>query len=121
MKTTDFRAARIRRHKRVRIKVSGTEARPRLSVFRSLNHVYAQIIDDAQGKTLASASSLDPEIKKETDGKGKKSQAELIGALVARRAQAKGIEQVVFDRGGYKYSGRVKSLADAARQGGLKF
>jgi len=115
------RIARHRRHVRVRAKVKGTTSRPRLCVFRSLNHIYAQIVDDSQGHTLASASTLDPEIKAELDGKAKKSQAELVGLLAAKRALAKGINQVVFDRGGYKYHGRVKALADAARQAGLKF
>jgi len=86
-----------------------------------LDHVYAQVIDDVQGHTLISASTLDPEIKGELDGKMKKAQAELVGLLIAKRALTKGIKQVVFDRGGYKYHGRVKALADAARQGGLKF
>jgi len=113
--------ARRRRHTRVRAKVKGTTSRPRLCVFRSLNHIYAQVIDDLEGHTLIFASTLDPEIKGELDGKVKKSQAELVGLLVAKRALAKGINQAVFDRGGYKYHGRVKALADAARQGGLKF
>jgi len=101
--------------------VKGTALSPRLCVFRSLDHVYAQVIDDVQGHTLISASTLDPEIKGELDGKMKKAQAELVGLLVAKRALTKGIKQVVFDRGGYKYHGRVKALAEAARQGGLKF
>lgn len=121
MKTSEPRAARVRRHKRVRGKVSGTAERPRLSVFRSLNHIYAQVIDDIVGKTLASASTTDPEIKNDLNGKVKKAQAELVGALVAKRALASGVQQVVFDRGGFKYTGRVKALADSARQGGLKF
>ena len=115
------RLARYRRHKRVRAKIEGTSTQPRLCVFRSLNHIYAQVIDDSKGSTLASASTLDPDIKSETDGKVKIERAKLVGALVAKRALGKGIEQVVFDRGGYKYHGRVKALADAARQGGLKF
>lgn len=117
----DSRQARKRRHERVRKKVSGTSVRPRLSVFRSLNHIYAQVIDDSVGQTLASASSLDDEIKTDSTDKNKKTVAELVGALVAKRAQAKGITQVVFDRGGYKYHGRVKALADAARKAGLRF
>ena len=112
---------RHRRHARVRAKVEGKTSRPRLCVFRSLNHIYAQVIDDSQGHTLISASTLDPEIKDEADGKAKKAKAELVGSLVARRAMDKGISQVVFDRGGYKYHGRVKMLAEAARQAGLKF
>jgi len=115
------RVARQRRHKRVRAKVEGTNSRSRLCVFRSLNHIYAQVIDDSKGHTLASASTLDPEIKSETVGKVKTGKAELVGSLVAKRALSKGISQVVFDRGGYKYHGRVKALAEAARQAGLRF
>ncbi len=115
------RVARLKRHLRVRAKVKGTEARPRLCVFRGLNHIYAQVIDDTKGHTLASGSTLDPEIKGALDGKAKAAQAELVGALVARRALSLGIEQVAFDRGGYKYHGRVKALAEAARKEGLKF
>ena len=115
------RLARHRRHKRVRVKVKGTTARPRLCVFRSLNHIYAQVIDDSQGHTLVSASTLDPEISGDTAGKAKMEKAELVGSLLTKRALGKGIEQVAFDRGGYKYHGRVKALAEAARQGGLKF
>jgi len=114
-------AARHRRHSRVRAKVVGTSSRPRLCVFRSLNHIYAQVIDDSRGHTLASASTLNPEIKGEADGKVKTAKAELVGSLVAKQALSEGISQVVFDRGGYKYHGRVKALAEAARQGGLKF
>jgi len=115
------RIARQRRHARIRAQVEGTTSRPRLCVFRSLNHIYAQIIDDLQGHTLAFASTLDPEIKDKLDGKAKSAKAELVGSLVAKRALTKGINQVVFDRGGYKYHGRVKALAEAARQAGLKF
>ena len=115
------RIARYRRHKRVRTRVEGTSARPRLCVFRSLNHVYAQIIDDSRGNTLASASTLDLEIRGNSQGKVKTEKAKLVGSLVAKRALDKGIGQVVFDRAGYKYHGRVKALAEAARQGGLKF
>ena len=115
------RLARNHRHARVRTKVVGTSSSPRLSVFRSLNHIYAQVIDDSKGHTLVSASTLEPEVKSELDGKVKKNQAELVGALVAKRVLDKGIKQVVFDRGGYKYHGRVKALAEAARQAGLKF
>jgi len=92
-----------------------------LCVFRSLNHIYAQVIDDLKGHTLTSASTLDPEIRSELTGKVKTDRAQLVGSLVAKRALTKGINQVVFDRGGYKYHGRVKALAEAARQGGLKF
>ena len=115
------RAARYRRHARVRAKVKGTTSRPRLCVYRSLNHIYAQVIDDSRGHTLISASTLDPEIEGEVVGKAKRDKAGLIGSLVANRALDKGINQIVFDRGGYKYHGRVKALAEAARQGGLKF
>ena len=115
------RDARIRRHVRVRAKVKGTESEPRLCVFRSLTHIYAQIIDDTRGHTLVTASTIDQEIRNETDGKTKTPQAGLVGALVAKRALAKGINQVVFDRGGYQYHGRVKALAEAAREAGLKF
>lgn len=115
------RIARHQRHRRLRAKVEGTTSRPRLCVFRSLNHIYTQIIDDSRGHTLISASTIDPEIKGEVDGKEKKNQAELVGSLVAKRALSKKIKQVVFDRGGYKYHGRVKSLAEAARREGLKF
>ena len=115
------RLARSRRHRRVRAKVEGITSRPRLCVFRSLKHIYVQVIDDSRAHTLASASTLDPEIKSEAEGKVKTGEAELVGMLIAKRALNKGIDQVVFDRGGYKYHGRVKALAEAARQGGLKF
>jgi large subunit ribosomal protein L18 len=121
MKKSATREARLRRHERVRQKVSGTDSRPRLCVFRSLNHIYAQIIDDKQGHTLVAASTLDAEIKKDTKGKSKGSRAEIVGALLAKRALDKGISLVAFDRGGFKYQGRVKALAEAARKGGLKF
>ena len=115
------RVARYKRHARIRANVKGTTSRPRLCVFRSLNHIYAEVIDDSQGHTLASASTLDPEIKAEAMGKVKTGKAGLVGSLITKRALNKGINQVVFDRGGYKYHGRVKALAEAARQGGLKF
>ncbi len=121
MSKAKLRIARYRRHTRIRAKMEGTTSRPRLCVFRSLNHIYAQVIDDKQGHTLASASTFDPEMKAEAVGKVKTNKAELVGSLVAKRALSKGINQVVFDRGGYKYHGRVKALAEAARQGGLKF
>jgi large subunit ribosomal protein L18 len=111
-------AQRKRRHKRVRAAISGTVDRPRLNVFRSLNHIYAQIIDDTKGVTLASASSQDKSI--ETPG-GNKQTARKIGQLVAERAKAVGVTTVVFDRGGYLYHGRVKELAEGAREGGLVF
>ena len=115
------RLARQRRHQRVRAKIAGTAARPRLCVFRSLSHIYAQVIDDEKGHTLVAASTLDKEIKGSADNKAKSAEAELVGSLVAKRALSQGVEQVVFDRGGYKYHGRVKALAEAARQAGLKF
>lgn len=101
--------------------IVGTSDRPRLCVFRSLNHIYAQVIDDDSGCTLASASTLDGDVKGDLGGKSKQESAGLVGALVAKRARGKGIAQVVFDRGGYKYHGRVKSLANAAREEGLRF
>ena len=109
------------RHARVRRKVSGTSERPRLSVYRSLNHVYAQLIDDGRGETLAAASSLESAVRTHKDGKNKMGVAEVVGGLVSERAVERGISQVVFDRGGYKYHGRVKALAEAARKGGLVF
>ena len=115
------RAAREGRHRRVRLKVKGVTSRPRLCVFRSLNHIYAQVIDDSQGHTLVSASTLDPEMRNDKNGKSKADKAGLVGSMLAKRALSKGIKQVAFDRGGYKYHGRVKTLAEAARQGGLKF
>ena len=115
------REARYRRHARVRAKVEGTSSQPRLCVFRSLTHIYAQVTDDSQGHTLTSASTLDADIKAELNGKAKTAQAEVVGAVVAKRALSLGIKQVVFDRGGYQYHGRVKALAESARQAGLKF
>lgn len=112
---------RERRHRRVRARLSGTASRPRLNVFRSLSNIYAQLIDDQQGLTLVSASTIDGELKSRLDGKKKTEQAKLIGMAVAERAKAKGITQAVFDRGGYRYHGRVKALADGAREGGLEF
>jgi len=117
----DARAARKRRHARVRRRLSGTAARPRLCVFRSLNHIYAQVIDDDLGHTLVSASTLGQEIKSAAEEKAKTEAAQLVGQLVAERAKSKGITKVVFDRGGYKYHGRVKALAEAAREVGLVF
>jgi large subunit ribosomal protein L18 len=115
------REARIRRHRRVRAKISGTAQRPRLNVFRSLGQIYAQVIDDVAGHTLASASTIDRELRDQVDGKNKTEAAKMVGALVAKRAQAVGIKQVIFDRGGYRYHGRVKALADGAREAGLEF
>lgn len=112
--------ARKRRHSRVRKKVFGTTERPRLCVFRSLKHIYAQLINDEIGHTYCSASSLDPEIKKIAEGKSKKEIAYEVGRLLAIRAKEIGIEKAVYDRGGYKYHGRVRALAEGARGGGLK-
>ncbi len=109
------------RHLRVRNKVSGTAERPRLNVFRSTTNIYAQIIDDVSGKTLFSASTLSGSLKKDAQGKTKKEAAKLVGLTVGKQAVANGIEQVVFDRGGYLYTGRVEQLADGAREAGLKF
>ena len=115
------RAARTARHRRVRTKVRGTTQRPRLCVFRSLGHIYAQVIDDSKGHTLASASSIEADVRAKHAGSAKKAVAETVGGLVAQRAIAQGAKKVVFDRGGYKFHGRVQVLADAARQGGLVF
>jgi len=113
--------ARVRRHERVRKHVSGSAGRPRLNVFRSLAEIYAQVIDDESGQTLASASSIDHELQVKMDGLKKSEQARLVGMAVAERAKAKGVSKVVFDRGGYQYIGRIKALADGAREGGLDF
>lgn len=115
------RKARIRRHRRVRAKIFGTPERPRLNVFRSLGHIYAQVIDDTVGHTLVSASTIDRELRDQVAGKDKTEAARMVGELVAKRAQALGIKKVIFDRGGYKFHGRVKALADAAREAGLDF
>lgn len=112
---------RLRKHDRVRKKISGTSDRPRLNVFRSLSHIYAQIIDDTAGTTLAAASTLDESIKGKIKYGGNKEAAKEVGKLIAARAIDKGIKQVVFDRGGYIFHGRVKELADAAREAGLEF
>jgi len=113
--------ARDRRHAHIRKRVSGTSGRPRLNVFRSLNHIYAQVIDDSAGVTLASASTIDREVREAIAGLKKTEQAGVVGKVVAERALAKGVRQVVFDRGGYKYHGRVSALAEAARKAGLDF
>jgi large subunit ribosomal protein L18 len=105
----------------VRVSLEGTQERPRLCVYRSLGHIYAQVIDDRQGKTLVSASSADGETKKGLKGGGNIAAAKVIGKTIAERAKAAGVSKVVFDRGGYKYHGRVKALADAAREAGLQF
>lgn len=113
--------ARLRRHLRVRKNISGTAERPRLCVFRSLSEVYAQVIDDSAGNTLVSSSSIEPEIRKKTSKANKTEQAAEVGKLLAERAKEKNIKTVVFDRGGYQFIGRVKALADAAREAGLDF
>jgi len=115
------REGRIKRHRRVRQKVSGSSSSPRLAVFRSLNHIYCQVIDDTKGHTLAAASTLDAEIKGDLAGKNKSACSGLVGTLIAKRALGQGIKQVAFDRGGNRFHGRVKTLADAARKEGLKF
>ena len=113
--------ARERRHARVRKHVSGTSERPRLNVFKSLTGIYAQVIDDMDGNTLISASTVDKELREQMKGMKKTEQAKAIGKAVAERAKSKGISSVVFDRGGFRYVGRVKALADGAREGGLQF
>lgn len=114
-------AARARRHARVRKNVFGTTERPRLSVFRSLNEIYAQVIDDVEGHTLVSASTIDSELRVTLSSLKKSEQAREVGKAVAERAKNKGINAVVFDRGGFRYMGRIKALADGAREGGLEF
>ena len=113
--------ARQRRHVRVRKRVNGTPSRPRLNVFRSLSEIYVQVIDDEAGRTLVSASSIDNELKEKMAGKTKTEQSEIVGQTIAERAKSAGINDVVFDRSGYRYIGRVKALADGAREGGLQF
>jgi large subunit ribosomal protein L18 len=113
--------SRERRHRRVRVGVVGTPERPRLNVFRSLRHIYAQVVDDSVGKTLVAVSTLDPEVRAQLEGLHKTDQAKLVGKMLAERAKKVGIKAVVFDRGGYKFHGRVKALADASREGGLDF
>jgi large subunit ribosomal protein L18 len=120
-KTHTPRAARRRRHIRVRQRLSGTPDKPRLAVFRSLNHIYAQIIDDTAGHTLAFATDLEADVRSKREGKKKREVAELVGEVLAKKAKEKGIAAVVFDRGGFRYHGRVKAFADAARKGGLTF
>ncbi|MDR0880831.1 MAG: 50S ribosomal protein L18 [Clostridioides sp.] len=121
IKKTDKNANRLQRHKRVRKKVAGTVARPRLCVFRSSKNIYAQIIDDANRVTLVSASSLDKDVKESVSYTGNKDAAKKVGETVAKKAVEQGITEVVFDRGGYLYHGRVKELAEGAREAGLKF
>jgi large subunit ribosomal protein L18 len=112
---------RKRRHLRVRKNIFGSQDRPRLNVFRSLNEIYAQVIDDIRGETIVAASSLDEEVKSQAEGLKKSERARLVGKLLAERAKEQGISRVVMDRGGYKYHGRVKELAEGAREGGLEF
>jgi large subunit ribosomal protein L18 len=115
-------ARRSRRHIGIRKRVIGVPGKPRLSIYKSLNHIYAQVIDDLAGNTLAAASTADPELKGKLEKKtGNSSAAAAVGALIAQRAKAKGVAAVAFDRGGFKFHGRVKALADAARKEGLKF
>ncbi len=118
--------ARQKRHRRLRARMAGSTSRPRLNVFRSLQHIYAQVIDDSRGVTMAAASSLDPEVRaaingQDDDVRGKVAIARRVGDLIARRARERGISRVVFDRGGYRYHGRVQAMADAARSAGLEF
>ena len=120
-KPMDRRAARQKRHRRIRLSLSGTQQRPRLSVFRSLQHMYAQVIDDTSGRTLASASTNEPDLREGGAAGTKTDRARRIGRALAERAKASGIDAVIFDRGGYQYHGRVKALADGAREGGLEF
>lgn len=120
-KTDKKLTARLRRHRRVRARLSGTAERPRLNVYRSSENIYAQVIDDVQGHTLVSASTVDPQVRGQLEGKNKTDAAKLVGDLVAKRAVEAGITNVIFDRGGWQYHGRVKALADAAREAGLKF
>jgi large subunit ribosomal protein L18 len=119
-KPVDTRGARQRRHRRIRVSLSGTRQRPRLNVFRSLQHIYAQVIDDTTGTTLAAASTNEPAARSSLSGT-KTERARAVGRTIAERAQQQGIQAVVFDRGGYLYHGRIKALADAARDAGLQF
>jgi len=113
--------ARARRQRRIRVRVHGTPERPRLNVFRSLRHIYAQVIDDSIGNTIVAVSTLDSEVEQQLKDLNKTQQAQFVGKVVAERALEKGVKEVVFDRGGYKYHGRVKALAEGARAGGLSF
>jgi len=113
--------ARAKRHARVRKNLMGSAQRPRLNVFKSLSAIYAQVIDDGAGRTLASASTIDRDLREKAKGMKKSEQAKLVGQTIAERAKGKGIQSVVFDRGGFRYVGRVKALADGAREGGLQF
>ena len=119
-KPVDTRTARQRRHRRIRVSLSGTEQRPRLNVFRSLQHIYAQVIDDTSGTTLAAASTNEPEARTSLSG-SKTDRARAVGKTIAERAREKGVSAMVFDRGGYLSHGRIKALADGAREAGLEF
>ncbi len=120
-KTASPRDLRIKRHRRLRKRVTGSETRPRLCVFRSNQHIYAQVIDDTAGRTLAAASTQEREARGSMEGQKKTEQAQSVGKLIAERAREAGITQVVFDRGGFKYHGRIRALAEAAREAGLSF
>ncbi len=113
--------ARLRRHKRVRKNLAGTPERPRMAVYRSLTEIYVQVIDDQAGHTLVSASTIDRELRDQMKGLNKTEQARIVGKAIAERAKSRGITRVVFDRGGFRYMGRVKALAEGAREGGLEF
>lgn len=121
MRVEEKERLRKRRHRRVRAKISGTAARPRLNVSRSIQHIYAQLIDDATGQTLAAASTLDKSLRADGKSGGNIDAAKAVGKLIAERGKEKGVEAVVFDRGGYRYHGRIKALADGAREAGLVF
>lgn len=121
MGESDRRLRRVRRHRHVRKSVVGTADRPRLNVFRSHRHIYAQVIDDSRSHTVVSASTVEPEVAAQLNGLSKTEQARVVGKILAARAQERGVTQVVFDRAGYKYHGRVKALAEAAREGGMEF
>ena len=121
MRLEDKERLRKKRHRRVRYKINGTAERPRLNVSRSLQHIYAQLIDDTTGRTLAAASTLDASLRGNLEKSGNVEAAKAVGKLIAERGKEKGVTSVVFDRGGYKYHGRVQALADAAREGGLQF
>ena len=121
MKRLKEQVRREQRHRRVRAKISGAPTRPRLNVFRSARHIFAQIIDDSKGHTLVAASTLDAEVRANAPKWNKKEEAKAVGKLLAQRAASKGLKQVVFDRGGYQYHGRVKALAEGSREGGLEF
>ena len=121
MSTSNGKARRVVRHNRLRSKISGTSQRPRLAVYRSISHIYAQLIDDVEGNTIASASSLETGIKTQAEESGKIPISKVVGESIGKKAKDKGISEIVFDRGGYKYHGRVKAVADGAREAGLKF